>query len=116
MSDISKINSNLPYSASNIQNTKVQASDEQFQKKLQHAMETKDDTELKKVSKDLEALFVNEMFKEMRKTITRSNLVESDTGRNIYESMLDEKLSEEISKGNGIGLADAIYKQLSNHI
>lgn len=111
--DVSGIGSSMVSSASkNAQSVADKLKDDEFQKKLKSAMDSKDETALKKVSKDLESVFVDMMFKEMRKTINTSGLTEDAPGKDIFESMFDQKVSESLSKGNGIGLADMIYKQV----
>lgn len=99
-------------SSQNAQNSANKLKDDEFKQKLKAAMDSKDEESLKKVSKDLESVFMNMMFKEMRKTINSSGLTENAPGKEIFESMFDEKVAESLSKGNGIGLADMIYKQV----
>lgn len=99
-----------------IQNNIEKVKDDEFQKKLKSAIDSKDETKLKEVSKDIETIFINMMMQQMRKTIVKSNLTERAPGSEIYESMFDEKIAEEASKGKGFGLADMIYKQLYNEM
>ena len=53
------------------------------------------------------------MMKEMRKTVPESELLSSSFATDTYQEMLDEEISKSASKGNGIGIADAMYKQIS---
>ena len=62
--------------------------------------------------KDLEALFVNELLKEMRKSIPDDGLFEKNHARDVYESMLDTVFSEAIAKSGQFGIA----KQLAEEI
>lgn len=115
--DISGIgNSMVSASSQNAQNVADKLKDDEFQKKLKSAMDSKDEASLKKVSKDLESVFVDMMFKEMRKTVNSSGLTEDAPGKDIYQSMFDEKVAESLSKGNGTGLADMIYKQVTQEM
>ena len=41
------------------------------------------------------------------------SLVEKSHARKNFESMHDEKLADEISSGQGIGISDMIFKQMS---
>ncbi len=85
-----------------------------FSDALEKAQEEGDDEELKKVSQQFEAFFINEIFKSMRKSSEwGEGLTEKSHARGMYESMLDEKFSDEIASGKGIGMADLIYKQMS---
>lgn len=87
---------------------------ESFSEALEKAKENGDDEDLKKVSQQFEAFFINEIFKSMRKASDWGDgLTEKSHARGMYESMLDENLSDEISSGKGIGIADLIFKQMS---
>lgn len=86
-----------------------------FSDALDKAKESGDNEELKKVSQQFEAFFINEIFKSMRKSSDwGGSIVEKSHARGVYESMFDEKISDEISQGRGIGIGDMIYKQMLN--
>ncbi len=53
------------------------------------------------------------IYKSMRATIIKSDLVEQDPGTDIFESMLDDSLMEQASETGSFGLAEALYRQLS---
>ena len=53
------------------------------------------------------------LLKEMRKSVPSSN---SSFAENTFTEMLDEEISNELSKGKGIGIADMMYKQLSSRL
>lgn len=71
---------------------------------------------LHKVSKQFESLFLQEMLKSMRKANEsfQSSLTHSDSG-DFYQEMYDKQVSLNMANGNGMGLADVIYRQLSQH-
>ncbi|MBM7615142.1 rod-binding protein [Alkaliphilus hydrothermalis] len=75
--------------------------------------QTDDQKKLMEACRQFEAVFINMMLKEMRSTVPDDGLTEKSQGREIFESMYDEKLSESMSKGQGIGLAKEMYRQLS---
>lgn len=81
--------------------------------KISRQLKSDDEKKMMQACKDFEAIFVNIMLKQMRNTINQSELVEKSYAREMFESMHDEKLSEEMTKGSGIGLAQELYKQLS---
>ena len=81
--------------------------------KLTSAYTDKDDAKLKETCQEFESLFINMMMKEMRKTVPESELLSSSFATDTYQEMLDEEISKSASKGNGIGIADAMYKQIS---
>jgi peptidoglycan hydrolase FlgJ len=68
---------------------------------------------LKAVAQQFEALLVNMMLKSMRDATPKSGLFESEQTK-LYTSLLDQQLSQNFAK-RGIGLADALLRQLSNN-
>lgn len=110
--EIGGIGSGVPNNNS-INTTRNKVSDESFEKRLQKAMDEKDEQELKKACQDFEGILLGMMYKQMKASIPKSELIPSDAGREMFESMLDDALVEEASKGNGYGLGDALYRQLS---
>lgn len=109
--DVGGIGNN--YINNSVQATKNAVTDEEFEKKLQAAMDKKDDAALKKACQDFEGLMLNMMYKQMKATVIKSDLIPGDIGRDVFESMLDDKLVEESTKTRNVGLADMLYKQLS---
>ena len=97
-------------------NAKSKAADDNFEKRLQSAFDSKDDKELKNVCKEFEGILLNMMYKEMKATVPKSNLIPDDAGQDIFESMHDENLMNEAAKTNRLGLADVLYKQLSKQL
>ena len=70
------------------------------------------DKELMEVAKKFEAILIHQMLKAMRKTVHKSDLLNSFSSQQ-YESMMDEEISSEMVKHKGIGLADSLFYQLS---
>ncbi len=83
--------------------------------KLESAYSEKDDAKLKEACQGFESLFLNMMLKEMRKTVPK-NETSNSYAMGMYQEMLDEEIAENASKGKGIGIADAMYRQLSNKL
>ena len=70
-------------------------------------------SEVEKVSKDFESLFVNLVLKSMRKTVSKSELIDNSHAQEIYEGMLDEQYSKMMVANKGsFGLAKQIEEQL----
>jgi flagellar protein FlgJ len=114
--DIGKIGSNSIIDiTSSTQRSVTQASDESFEQKLNAAVASRDEEQLKKACQEFEHIMLDMMYKQMKATIIRSNLVQKDAGSEIYESMLDEKLMEAASRTGSFGLAEMLYKQLSRN-
>lgn len=72
---------------------------------------TKDDVKLKKTCKDMEAMFLNMMLADMRKTVDKSKLVDTSK-EEIMTSMLDGEVTKNMASAGGIGLGDMLYRQL----
>lgn len=65
---------------------------------------------------EFEGLLLNMVYKQMRATVVKSNLIPKPMGREIFESMLDDELVKEASKDRSYGLAEELYKQLSRNL
>ncbi len=74
---------------------------------------TESNDELKKACVDFEALFLQEVFKAMRKTIPEGGLFSRTIKDEIFEDLFYEAVSQEIAMRNEIGLAHRLYKNLS---
>jgi flagellar protein FlgJ len=74
---------------------------------------TRDLESLRESSRQLESLFVMEMLKAMRKTIPEGGLFEKSTSTEIYQEMLDMETAKATVAGPGLGIADAIYRQMA---
>ncbi len=71
------------------------------------------DKKLRQACADFESIFLYNLFKEMRKTVSKSGLLPSAPGKDTYEMMFDQKVAEDLSKrGDGTGLQKVLYEQL----
>ncbi len=76
-----------------------------------------EDEALKATSKQLEGVFLSMMLKSMREAnavFGEDNMFESKDSE-FYRDMYDKQLANNLSSGNGIGLAEVIYRQLSKN-
>ena len=73
----------------------------------------KEQQKLRKTCQDMESVFINLMFTNMRNTVQRSELLPDSMGEKIMRSMLDQEMATKMSRAGGIGLADLLYQQLS---
>jgi len=74
--------------------------------------EYKDEKELRALANQFEAIFVNQLMKSMRATLPKDGMLKSFSV-DMYESMFDQEVAGQMSKGKGMGLADVLYTQLS---
>jgi flagellar protein FlgJ len=70
------------------------------------------DKKLHDISKQFEALFVNQMVSEMRKTVVRGGLIPESQAEKVYQSMLDSDYAQKIADSEQVGLSKMIYQQL----
>jgi Rod binding domain-containing protein len=61
-------------------------------------------------AEQFESMFIGLMLKEMRKTVSRSELLNSQA-MDTYQEMFDQQVSLNMSKAGGIGLAKFMMQQ-----
>ncbi len=71
---------------------------------------------LKKACNDFEAIILKQMLSTMRKSIPKSGLFSGGYADEMYQSMYDGELAKAISQGQGTGIADVLFDQLSGKI
>lgn len=86
--------------------------DQKFEEYLTKAYSDGDKQKLKDACREFEALFMQMMYRQMKRTIPESDFLPKSTAREIFEEMLDEELINN-SKERGVGIADILYRQLS---
>ncbi len=64
--------------------------------------------------KNIEALFIQNMLKEMRATVPKSGLLSGGHAESLFTSMLDAEMAKSLSEAGGIGLASIIEKQMDD--
>ncbi|MCF6248776.1 MAG: rod-binding protein [Desulfobacula sp.] len=73
--------------------------------------------QLKEVCAGFEAIFLKTMLKSMRSSLAGNAIFPESNGMNIYKSMQDQYLSENLSKGkSSIGVREFLYQQLKNSL
>lgn len=65
----------------------------------------------RQAAKQFEAMFMNMLLKSMREAMPSSDPLNSSGGK-MYTGMLDSEMAQKLTAGKGIGLADAIVRQL----
>jgi peptidoglycan hydrolase FlgJ len=60
----------------------------------------------------MEANFLKEMMRNMRKTVQESPEMANSRGYQVFRGMLDDHYAESAAKTQGIGLAELIVKQV----
>lgn len=75
--------------------------------------DAKKDAKLKAACQDMEALFLNMLLSEMRKSVPKSGLTDGGSQEEIIRSLLDTELTKNMAHAGGTGLAEMLYRQLS---
>lgn len=86
---------------------------EKFDRLLENAKNEKNSEQLEKACRDLEGVFVSMVFKQMNNSIQKGGLIDEGYAGGVFREMLSEKYAEEASKGEGMGIAKVLFKQLS---
>ena len=73
----------------------------------------RDDNKMEEACRGFESLFIYQMLKEMRATIPKTDLFGGGRAEETYTAMLDQQLSQELSRGGGVGLSGLLLHQLS---
>jgi len=70
------------------------------------------DDQLRKASKDFEAIFLRMIFKQMRSSVERSSLLGNSRAMEFFETLRDEQLADSLAKAGGLGIGDMVYQKL----
>lgn len=72
-----------------------------------------DSAKIKKTAQEFEAILIEQMFKEMKKTVKQSGFMgEASTAYDIFDGMLATEYSKSASAAGGLGLAKMIEDSL----
>lgn len=86
-----------------------------FEAILSEAVKNKDDEELKEACDELEGYMLGMMFKQMKKSmLSGDSLIQKGDYEAMFEDTYIDNLCDEMVKAGGIGLSDAMYKQMTN--
>lgn len=72
-----------------------------------------DPEKLKESVQQFEAIFIQQMYKEMRKTIPDDGLIQRGNADDIYSQLQDLEAAKITAQRGGIGLAELMMKQLA---
>lgn len=79
----------------------------------QEQKESPADLRLQRVTQEFEALLVEQMVREMRRTVPKSELIDQQPGHELFDEMLDGEYVRLITRNGGIGLAKFMAKMMS---
>lgn len=81
--------------------------------KTENIRHREDPKKLMEVCKEFESIFLNMILKQARSMEQVGGIEEKSYAREIFEEMQDEQMAQSMAQGQGIGLAQELYKQLS---
>lgn len=114
---LSSVNNYVSNQAQNlVLASKTSSGSKDFATQFKSALKSEDSKKLYTACQDLESVFVNTVIKTMRQSIQKSSLIGDSFAQETYQSMLDEEYSKQISQTKSLGIADMLYKQLSEQI
>jgi peptidoglycan hydrolase FlgJ len=71
---------------------------------------------LRKSCREFEAIYTQEVYKAMRKTVPEGGLFEKDMASELYKEMMDMEIAKSSASGKGIGIGEAMYQQMKGKI
>lgn len=113
---LSSVNNFVSSQAQNMVMASKSNGNKDFATQFASALKGEDSKKLYQACQELESVFVNTVIKTMRQSIQKSGLMGASFAEETYQSMLDEEYSKQISKTKTLGIADIMYKQLSQNI
>ena len=73
----------------------------------------REDAKLREACQDLESVFTGYLLKSMRSTVDTTDLFGSEKEESVFRDMLDDEVAKAASRQKGTGLAEMLYRQLS---
>ena len=70
-------------------------------------------SKLYKVSQEFEAIFIKQMLNVMRKSVSKTGLMDGGMAEEIFEDMLYDEYAQKMAESGSFGIADMIYRQLN---
>ena len=70
---------------------------------------------LKKACGQFESIFINQILRSMRRTVPHGGLLKEGPEMEIFQSLYDETLSQNLAQQKGVGLGKMIYRQMTRH-
>ena len=71
-----------------------------------------DEQRLRAVAKQLEGVFVQELFKAMRETVPKDGFTDGGAGEDIFTGLMDEKFATHVPEHWDRGIGESLYRQL----
>lgn len=106
---------NTKFNAGLVDLNKENAATNKLNKTLKTDMSESTDEELMSVCKDFEAYFLEQVFKNMKKTIVPAEEKTSNTMADYFEDNLYQEYSKNASDTGNYGIAQMLYEQMKRN-
>lgn len=73
-------------------------------------------TQLQALSRQLEGVFLNQLFQAMRANVPQEGVLTQNEGQQLFTQLLDERMAAEAANHMKHGLSDAMYRQLAGRL
>lgn len=73
------------------------------------------DDELMDVCKSFESYFVEQVFKEMKKTVPQSEDEQNNEYMNYFGDMLNEEYAKNVTESGSMGIAQLLYESMKRN-
>ena len=87
----------------------------ELRSRLEPGEKGQDEAKLRKACQDFEAVFIGQIWKQMRSSVPKDGMLHSKEEES-YLSMFDQELSVKMCRSGGIGLSDLLYENLSQRL
>lgn len=71
-----------------------------------------EEARLRQASRDLEGVFVEQLFKAMRETVPENSLFSGGAGEEMFTGMMDSHLASQVPGSWNDGLGESLFRQL----
>ena len=75
-----------------------------------HGNDAAADARLRRACAELEGVFLNELFKQMRETVPEGGVVSGGTAEEIFTSLLDQHIAVSVAERWDRGIGAALYR------
>jgi len=72
----------------------------------------KSDDRLKQACSDFEGIFLNLMVQTMKKTIPEGGVLGKSHQSEVFDAMFLQEISTKLARERGLGIGDALYRQV----
>ncbi|MFO1200812.1 MAG: rod-binding protein [Burkholderiaceae bacterium] len=74
------------------------------------------DAQLHHLSRQLEGVFLNQLFQAMRASVPQDGLLTQAPGQEMFTQLFDERMAAEAADHMQHGLSEALYRQLAGRL